>query len=344
MHRPVAHWYAGAQDFAAVWVLGAWDLCVRGLEPAEEARYADLLDATLKATRDDGELDLGAWRPVVRDHVVGIRAMESGGEPARCRIAAVPLLEAPNQPTPYLPARLISDHHLVHAVGALVSMWVGRHGLRLATRTTDRPEAPAGCEAVPTALGWLAVRPHTMQSLQTEESQGRAMVGLLMTYLLEGRDPEAGDRAPPDLGAMVEDAATAVTHRWVMAEQRVRRPLRPWSYRLEQVGEWVPFRLTGDPEDEEADGFAGSLVVQDVIALHEVAARFVIEAGAFLAPWTRSGRAIAEMSGTGTPPFVDDCAEYDAMPPEARLLARLGFSRAWAIERDRQTAAQLGVR
>lgn len=344
MHRPVPHWYAGAQDFAAVWVLGAWDLCVRGLEPAEEARYADLLQAALASTRDEGDLDLNAWRPIVRDHVVGIRASESGGEPVRCRIAAVQLLEAHDQPTPWLPARLVTDHHLVHAVGALVSMWVGRHGLRLAARTSDRPEAPEGCEAVPTALGWLAVRPHTMQSLKTEEAQGRAMVGLLMTYLLEGREPGEADRAPPDLSAMVEDAASSVTHRWVVSAERVRRPLRPWSYRLEQVGQWVPFSMTSDPEDETADGYVGSLVVQDTVAIHEVAARHVVEAGAFLAPWTRSGRSVAEMSGTGTPPFVEDCAEYDAMPPEARLLARLGFSRAWAIERDRQTAAQLGVR
>ena len=170
------------------------------------------------------------------------------------------------------------------------------------------------------------------------------MVGLLMSYLLEGRDPDPADRAPPDLGAMVEDAASAVSHRWVVTERKVRRPLAPWSYRVETMGEWVPFTLATDPEDATGDAFAGALVVQDVIALPEVGARFVVDAGAFLAPWTRSGRAVADMSGTGTPPFVDDCAEYDALAPESRLLARLGFSRAWAIERDRQMVAQLGGR
>lgn len=326
-HEPVARWYDGRRDLASAWVPGAWDLCVRGLEPGDEYRLRELIAASMKAAQEGeaGALDMDSWRVVVRDLVVGIRAAESGGDAVRCKLTPVDVLVATEQPRPYLPARLLTDVHLSAAVGALLSALHARHALRLAALASDAPEPPRGCEAVPTALGWLAVRPHTLSTLRGETAQGRGLAAALSTYLLRGADPMDGELSTPDLSAMTEDAASAVTQRW--------------------TGEaWEPCRLTTDPEgeDDKATDYAGLWVVQDLVAVHDVAARYLVAAGAFLEPWTQSAQALAAMSADGTPPFVVDDEDFDALEAPARLIARVAWSRAWGWERDRQVTQHIG--
>lgn len=326
-HDPVAPWYDGRRDLASAWIPGAWDLCVRGLEPSDEYRLRELIAASVQAAQDGdaGALDMKTWRAVVRDLVVGIRAEESGGEAVRCRLTPVDILVATEQPRPFLPARLLTDGHLSAAVGALLTALHARHANRLAAIGDDAHSPPAGCEAVPTALGWLAVRPHTLSTLRGETAQGRGLAAALSTYLLRGADPMTLELSEPDLMAMTEDAASAVTHRWA-------------------DGRWERCHLTTDPEgsDEAATEYAGLWVVQDLVAVHEVAARYLVAAGGFLEPWTQSSQALAAMSADGTPPFVVDDEQYEALDKPARLIARVAWSRAWAWERDSQISNHIG--
>ncbi|MGA0068722.1 MAG: hypothetical protein ACO3PB_04605 [Miltoncostaeaceae bacterium] len=305
---------------------------VRGLTATEEARLLPHLEDALR----DPAASAGSrlWLDLAIDLAVGLEsatyvdpdggALGTEGEPIAARLTAVAAMQAPDAPVPVLHfADVVSAIHREQVAPMLVQMWLGRHAMRMTWEQMQAEAPPAGRSttgiAVPTCIGLLWAEPLALQSAGPAWPQMHA--ALIAPYLLAGHPVERDDMAPPDLDVMAGHCAQAVTHRWSATD-----------------GAWLPFRLTTDPEGQ-GDAWTGAITPICLVRLHEVAARYVVAASDFLAPWGRLGPTIAGM--WQAPPFLEDVPEYDGLPGPARVMARAGWATMWAMEHAKRVSSHL---
>lgn len=321
-----------AHPLASRPLYGVWTVRVRGLTASEEVRLLPHLEAALSDPA--GSAGARLWLDLAIDLAVGLESatyvdadggdLGTEGHPIAARLTAVPMMQAPDAEVPVLHfADVVSPIHREQVAPMLVQMWLGRHALRMTWERAllDIPPAPMDGQGQPvaTALGLLWAVPLALQTAGPAWPQMHA--ALIAPYLLAGHPIDRDDMAPPDLDAMAGHCCQAVTHRWdALAE------------------EWRPFRLTPSM-DGDGDAWAGTITPICLVRLHEVAARYVVAASDFLAPWGRLGPVIAGMGQA--PPFLADVPEYDALPAPARVMARAGWATMWAMEHGKRIASHL---
>jgi len=301
---------------------GVTALWWRAPTPEEEWSHRDLLRRLLSgATLGEDECD--AVEGLLAALVCGWWGRDEGeddltpiGEPIPCRFAHG--VQSVEQDWPWLPVEWLAPHRDVLLV-AVVQAVTARQVAATAWASAPPPAPPEGV-AVPTCLGWLALRLAHMPTLTgRQDLRDRCVAVGLAGWLGVGADRDA----EPDWLRLAADVSALVCARW-------------------DGTAWTPATLAVQPGGE-GEVWAGSLRAADLLALWRAGMAPALDAGDLVRRWlpeTGEGerpRALPS-ADPGALPWADDAA-WSALGPEARAWARA----AWAVAWQRQSAATMGL-
>lgn len=238
------------------------------------------------------------------------------GEPVPCRFAHG--VVSTEQDWPWLPVDWLAPHRDVLLM-AIVQAIAARQVAAAAYATTPPPAPPEGV-AVPTCLGWVALRLAHLPALTgRQDLRDRCVAVGLAAWLGVTADRDAS----PDWLRLAADVSALVCARWTGSA-------------------WEPTTLAVQPS-HEGGLWAGSLRAADLLALWRAGMAPALDAGDLVRRWLPEAqegerpRPLPSADG-GTLPWAEDAA-WPALGPEARAWARA----AWAVAWQRQSAALMGI-